>query len=198
MILDTIEPNISIPLTIVGNESLIGPRLGGSPPVGISSPSGRLRYFLTVPVDNETGIDVSLFIDYNPSFSERRKLIIGNSPWLEIVTHPSVSRDTSRLSEAMFGPNKFVLGEAQSDVDDDELDSGNKIGGRAYLMNPRQSILDSITGLEGNGGRHFLQLEFPTDDQADVDIDWPFGDSLFNLYLESNSNGYRWSYIWQA
>jgi hypothetical protein len=160
-----------------------------------------LKYLLTIPLDETVRLDVSLFVDYSPASTERRKFVSGNSSWLEVVTHSSAPRDLSRSSEAVFAPNKFVFEKPKPDITDDdeeEGDSSHKIGGRAYIMNPRQSLISSISELEARGGQHFLQLDFPADPDADVDVSWPFGDSLFNLYVERGEHGYTWSYVWQA
>lgn len=203
MILDNLDPNHCLPITISEGDSLRGSRIGGTPPRGVfASRQEKVHYLLTLQLDKVTALEISVFLlcDWEFIASHPRELFDQGSRHVEIVVHNNSVRDASRLDNSLLSAHPLDVEPVVVDQltnEETTPSSGHKLGGRPYLIKSAPDLVNSLVGIEKKGFRQLLQLDFPGSRDADISGDWPFGDGMFNLFFSPGNSYSSWYYFWQ-
>lgn len=196
------------PISISPTDTIIGPRIGGLAPDGVVPPKiySSTRYFVTMPVDESSTHEVSLFTsfdfhdDSNPHYLYRNiGRIFALEDFVQIVSHSRSQRgqSTDLASEL---PGRALEIRAQSpDIlvePGGELVLPNKIGGRPYFYYGTPSYIDAVNSLFADGFVLFLQLTWGGYERS-VPFQWPFDKFTLHLLAKETEHGsIIWRYGW--
>jgi hypothetical protein len=180
-----------------------GPRIGGSPPVGVTPQKvvRSPRYLLTFPISTNPALEASVF--YSGEAFENvievpdNVLVARRDGFIETIVHGPSRRAGRSKWRSPISDNPLVLSRRSRDAD--KIDGGpravHKLGGRPYLLRHNRSLQERIAALERKGVVHVLQLAFIVGEDAEWDGPWPFLDGLFHLFSKPPYSQWRW--LWQ-
>lgn len=194
-----------MPLRVVAcGPSESGPRLGGTAPEGVrpSVKTRDTRYLATIPLSDDGEIDVSFFLSltFDEMLRDAGRMYQGAA--IEPVTHSPRGRGRGDEFKSVLSPHPLDLGGARDDwsIEDggEIIESGHKIGGRAYLIQSTEARRRELERAWSEGFRQFLQLDTPA--EAAVKGDWPFANGMFHAFVrvEDSDRPLRWRFFWES
>lgn len=193
------------PIQICKEDSLDGPRIGGSPPDKIVPPvqNSLTRYFATIPLNEAHELSLFLSIDYEEAsctslWENSVKLHSQQSALVQCVVHPNANRSLKPSLISELSSHAMTIGDECADTIVEPRGAllvPNKIGGRPYFYYDNQPYIDSIYRLFDEGFFYFLQFTCPSAEQAPTG-DWPFFEMTFHLLARETPSGITWKYGW--
>jgi|SRR5690554_5412119 len=173
-------------------------RLGGSEPQGVSP--GDLSFFMTLALEREPDLDVSIFIsqDFDFFYENRNKIIDQSSSGVKFVVHEPKSPASDVATRAMLSMHTLYVGSEDYDSNSlDEIWTHHKIGGYPFFNVQNSDTESYINDRIRSGFFHIIQLAFPDSDDGPVEGAWPFHDSIFHVFGKQNSAGdYEFFVVW--
>lgn len=204
-------PRSYLPLKMSDADSQTGPRMGGMPPTDVQPRyvDRNTRYLITLPIDMDRSLEVSLFFSFEPGIDHARsgprtrRVLHGiDNTLVEAVVHSSSSRVTaSELTASPDVPSRaLIIGEPTLEPEDEGDPffsgfSGDKMGGiPRYDQNKDPLFSDAQRAMDA-GYVHFLQLD--AYGMLGPAISWPFLNSVFHVWARStSSNSYDFKFGW--
>ena len=186
--------------------------MGGAPPVGVMPDrvEPQTRYLATLGL--EEGLDVSLFVTFDYTsrqslfnfFRGTYKLHDESNPLVQFVVHKqtSVRNQTSALKSELPAL-VFAFGVQGTDPEcstvealgDPSIYVDHKVGGQPHFEQIEGDVGAALSLLH-NGYVHLVQVVFPSNEDAMVSVDWPFGEAVFHVFAKKKSSGFDFRYIW--
>lgn len=207
MIIDHIASGCCMQIRIGNGSSFSGPRIGGTPPEGISSTRlSEAHYLLTLSLEEDDSVEVSLFLNqdwWDCFFDQLRIVFSADDPWIDFVIHGPSVRATNDYRRSLLTPHPINYGAIildQQGYDEDNKivpSSDHKLGGRPFFIKSEDDFVTAVEATEQRGYRQLLQLAFPGSEDANIAGDWPFADGIFNLFFKQEEGNYCWCYCWQ-
>jgi hypothetical protein len=196
------------PLTVISGSSHEGFRIGGAPPKGVlpKRTNAFTRYFATIPLGGVLDQDLSLFVslsdDYeDPAFLASNMCVMHStkSTLVQFVVHPATrrakrSRFRSGLSEAALRLESERPDNPRPESD--QLWIQHKIGVFPFFYHPRPEIISSADRLMAEGFIHLLQMSSLGGNDALIEGEWPFGNTMFHVFAKESARGLDFRYIW--
>lgn len=201
------DPRYSIVFTIGIGDSESGPRIGGRSPMSVSTLNiSDGRFFATMPVSKVPPLEASIFLDWqrfeNFENVPVNRLQRSGRELVEILLMgPTIRKKDSSFSGPL-SEHPLNLGSLAEDetINEDEekcVRSGHKLGGTAYLIQPRNSLVSELETLTLEGYRHVVQFDYMAPGDAEWQGRWPFGDGLFNVFGKPPFEDGSWRWLWQ-
>ena len=66
----------------------------------------------------------------------------------------------------------------------------------AAALQARAQELNRLRDSWMAGYVHLVQIAFPSNEDAMVSVDWPFGEAVFHVFAKKKSSGFGFRYIW--
>jgi hypothetical protein len=186
--------------------------IGGVPPAGVTPVRVEplTQYFATLGL--EEGLDVSLFttFDYKSPesvfnfFRGTYKLHDESISLVQFVVHKQTGvRNQGSELKSDLPILFFAFGSEGNDPECSTVEGlGNpaiyvdhKVGGQPYFGQLEGEVGVALSLLY-NGYVHLLQLVFPSNKDAVVNVDWPFGEAVFHVFAKKMSGRFQFRYIW--
>ncbi|HTR42477.1 MAG TPA: hypothetical protein VMH87_12760 [Pseudomonadales bacterium] len=195
------------PITIRENDLVMGSRIGGNAPEGITPPiiNPFTRYFATIALDKTGEQELSLFlsIDYDENsqadlWRNLKTTHTQDSSLVQFLIHPRSRRSSSTYLVSELSGHKLEIRDVIDDIPGEPngaLVLFNKIGGRPYFYYDDPKYIASINNLFAEGFIYLLQLTCPSAKEAPKGR-WPFSDYTFHLLAKETADGIVWRYGW--
>jgi hypothetical protein len=71
----------------------------------------------------------------------------------------------------------------------------HKIGGQPHFGQLEHEVGAALSLLR-NGYVHLIQIAFPSNEDAIINVDWPFGEAVFHVFAKKSGSGFEFRYIW--
>jgi hypothetical protein len=118
------------------------------------------------------------------------------------LLHPASHRLDADDTATDITEHPLLIGEAIPDsfTTDEGTESplpDHKLGGRPFILERRQTLLQSLTKAEELGFAQVLQLDYIVTDETLWSGQWPFADGMFHLLARPPYLATDWAWIWQ-
>jgi hypothetical protein len=202
-----------LPLTVASYDSDVGPRIGGLAPTDVvpKHVSPRTRYFLTIPLSDSGGLDISIFYSLDDDVNSPRcglltwgRIHPASSDLVEAVLHqprPRAQRGQNSVPSDLSS-HALIIGPPQPEPQDEEPTfsgfDGDKMGGIPRYDQNKDPIYTEAREIAAAGFVHLLQIDSygPRGGPLERGL-LPFGNHIFHTWARwQPSKGFEVRFGW--
>jgi hypothetical protein len=192
-----------------GNEACeTGSRFGGVEPEAIE-PYFRnefTRYLMTLQLSKYWEVSVFCSFDYSlgsqsDPYDLAHTMFSQDNPLVQVCFHHPSQRRVMKKNENMFAEASLGMSDVfskEGDYEEPNIYPFHKIGGLPFFTREFDTtIAKECEELLDDSFTHLVQLAFPMGptDSA-IDIDWPFGDTVFHVFTKVVGDEIVYKYCW--